>query len=156
MYEHRDPRFHCGWSCHCHLGYLMPKLLFSVISERCHEGHNWGGKVWTHPSCSLWLPFLRLLVRICAAPIISGMSFISFRQLAVPACWCGRCFFLFRTLLACGSSHTTNNGEVACSLSKRTVMALRETILSFIGLYPDWDVVNAWQSENFWGLCRPM
>jgi hypothetical protein len=30
------------------------------------------------------------------------------------------------------------------------VMALRKTILSSICLYPDCDVAEAWQLENFW------
>jgi hypothetical protein len=35
------------------------------------------------------------------------------------------------------------------------VMALCKTILSFIGLYPDCDVAEAWQLENFLRFCRP-
>jgi hypothetical protein len=34
-------------------------------------------------------------------------------------------------------------------------MALRKTILSIVGLYPDCDEAIASQSENFLGFCRP-
>jgi hypothetical protein len=63
-------------------------------------------------------------------------------------------YFIFQeTPFAGGHPCTTNNGETACSLSKvaqlLAVMALRKTIMSFIGLYPDCDVAKAWQYENF-------
>jgi hypothetical protein len=35
------------------------------------------------------------------------------------------------------------------------VMALHKTILSSICLHPDCDVIEALQSENFLGFCRP-
>jgi hypothetical protein len=94
-----------------------------------------------------------------AAPIIGGMGFFSFRQTEVAAGWDGRCYSLSRGTPCAGDRpRSTSSGEVACSypdvVELLTVMALRKTILSFIGLYLDCDVAEAWQSENLLGFCR--
>jgi hypothetical protein len=70
------------------------------------------------------------------------MGFLSYRQLAVAACWCGRCISFFRTLLvqvAATAPQTTGRllavfPNVAELLA---VMALPKSILSFIVLCPD-------------------
>jgi hypothetical protein len=70
------------------------------------------------------------------------MGFLSFRQFAVAACWCGRCISFFRTLLvqvAATASQTTGRllavfPNVAELLA---VVALRKPILSFIVFYLD-------------------
>jgi hypothetical protein len=70
------------------------------------------------------------------------MGFLSYRQLAVAACWCGRCISFFRTLLVqvvATAPQTTGRllavfPNVAEMLA---VMALHKPILSFIVLYPD-------------------
>jgi hypothetical protein len=70
------------------------------------------------------------------------MGFLSYRQLAVAACWGGRCISFYRTLLvqvAATAPQTTGKllavfPNVAELLA---VMALRKPILSFIMLYPD-------------------
>jgi hypothetical protein len=35
------------------------------------------------------------------------------------------------------------------------VVALRKNILGSISLHPDSNMAEAWQTENFLGLCRP-
>jgi hypothetical protein len=70
------------------------------------------------------------------------MGFLSFRQLAVTACWCRRSFSFFRTLfvqVAATAPQTTGRLLAVYSnvVEILAVMALRKHILSFIVLYPD-------------------
>jgi hypothetical protein len=70
------------------------------------------------------------------------MGFLFYRQLAVAACWCGRCVSFFKTLLvlvAATAPQTTGRllavfPNVAELLA---IMALRKPILSFVLFYPD-------------------
>jgi hypothetical protein len=69
-------------------------------------------------------------------------------------------YFLFQdTPCVCGRPRTTNTGRLLAVCPNETellaVIALRKTIRNFIGLYIDYDVAKAWQSENFLGFCRP-
>jgi hypothetical protein len=54
---------------------------------------------------------------------------------------------------------TTNNWEVLAvcpDVAKLlAAMALHKAILCSICLYPDYDVAEVWQFENFSGFCRP-
>jgi hypothetical protein len=66
------------------------------------------------------------------------------------------------------SQGTLSAGDGPCATSSRevlavypdvaellAVMALHKTILSSICLYPDCNVTEDWQSENFLGFSRP-
>jgi hypothetical protein len=82
------------------------------------------------------------------------MGFLFFHQLAVAACWCGRCISFFRTLLVQVAAPTPQTtGRLLAVFSNvaelLAVMALHKTILGFIGLYPNCDIAEALQSENF-------
>jgi hypothetical protein len=80
-------------------------LFLCLASERRREGHAWSGEAGREhpprcsPGCPLRLRFLRLLLRVSAAPIICGMGLFSFRQSAVGARWSGRCIPFLGALL---------------------------------------------------------
>jgi hypothetical protein len=81
------------------------------------------------------------------------MAFLSFRQLATAACWCGGCIsFLRKLLVQVAALATQTTGKLLAVFPNvaelLAVMALRKPCLSFIGLYPDCDVAKVWQSEN--------
>jgi hypothetical protein len=104
--------------------------------------------------CPLYLPLLHLLLRISAAPIIGRMGFLFFRQLTVAACWYGRCISFFRIVLvkvADPAPQTTGRlRAVYLNMAELVaVMALRKSILNFIGSYPDCDVAKAWDPGIF-------
>jgi hypothetical protein len=74
--------------------------------------------------------------------------------MAVAAYWCGRCISFFRTLLvqvAAPTPQTMGRLLAVCPNVAQllAVMALRKTIVSFIGLYSDCDVAMVWQLVNF-------
>jgi hypothetical protein len=88
------------------------------------------------------------------ALIIGRVGLLSFHQLTVAACWCGRCTSFFRILLAEVTAPTPQTMgrllAVCPNVAKfLAITALHKTILGFIGIYPDCDVAKAWQSENF-------
>jgi hypothetical protein len=72
------------------------------------------------------------------------MGFLSFRQLAVTACWCGRCTrisFLRTLLVQVAATAPQKTGRLLAVFPNvaelLAVMALRKPILSFMVLYPD-------------------
>jgi hypothetical protein len=119
----RDPGFHYGGTCHCHLMCLRLLLFLCTVSERCHEGHNCSGEVGRErpspcsPGWPLQLPFLHLL-RMSESSIIGEMRFFSLRQPTVTAYWGGR-YISFLSALVQVSARITSGGEVACSLPRR-------------------------------------
>jgi hypothetical protein len=88
------------------------------------------------------------------------MGFFSFRQPAVSACWGGRCIPFLGALLLQVTAPAPQAARRLLAVCPHVaelpaVMALRKTILSSMCLYPDFDVAEACQSENFLRFCRP-
>jgi hypothetical protein len=88
------------------------------------------------------------------------MQFFPFRQPEVAAYLGWKRYYSSRgTLCECDRPATQAAGKLLAVCPDvaeiMAVVALSKTILSFIGLYPDWDVAEAFQSEKFLRFCRP-
>jgi hypothetical protein len=95
-----------------------------------------------------------------AATVIGGMGFLSLRQLAVTACWCGSSIFLLWAVLVQVSAPAPQTAGRLLAISPDEAkllagVALGKSILGSVSLHPDSIVAEAWQTENFLGLCHP-
>jgi hypothetical protein len=87
------------------------------------------------------------------------MGFLFLRQLAVTEFWCGSSVSLLWAVLVQVSAPAPQSGWRLFAISPDmaellAVLALGENILGSISLHSDSNVAEAWQKENFVGLCR--
>jgi hypothetical protein len=95
-----------------------------------------------------------------ATAVICGMSFLSFRQIAVTACWYGSSdSILWAVLVHVSSPASQIAGRLFAIIPDMAkllaVVALGKSILGCIRFHPDSNVAEAWKTEHFFGLCRP-
>jgi hypothetical protein len=95
-----------------------------------------------------------------AAVVSGGMSFLSLHQLTVTACWCESSVPLLWAVLVQVSAPTPQTAGRFVAISpdvaeQLAVVARGKSILGSISFHPDSNVAEAWQMENFLGLCHP-
>jgi hypothetical protein len=97
--------------------------------------------------------FFSCISFVSAATIICGVGLFSFHQPTFTAYWSGRCTPFLGALLVqvTASAQAAGRMLTVCPDVEEllAVMALRKTILSSVCLYPDCDVAEVLQSENF-------
>jgi hypothetical protein len=102
--------------------------------------------------CSLRLSLSHLFLGVPANSIVGGMRFLSDHQLAVAACRYRCCIALFWALLAQVTALTPHTTRRLFAVSPDmaellTVVTLHETVLSFVYVYPDYNMAKAHQSD---------
>jgi hypothetical protein len=133
---------------------------YSVLLRGTATKDTWVGEVWgEHPSCSLgcslWLTFLHLFLCVSSGPITGGIgSAFANWQLVAAVLLRQKMYVLLQDTPCAGeplAAKTTGCllAVYANVVEHLAVMALRKTILSFIGFYPECDVAGRGLTVGF-------
>jgi hypothetical protein len=95
-----------------------------------------------------------------AATVIGWMSFLSLRQLAVTACWCGSSVSFLWAVLVKASAPAPQTAVTLSVISpdvadRLAVVALDKSILASMSLHPDSNVAEAWLMDIFLVISCP-